>query len=701
MGKQIGIITEVKGIKVRCKLFELMPPFLIDNGKLIQAPKINTLVKTKVGLDTIICQINGETSSEIDGMVHNHYLELDVKGFIEQGKFIQGLRLLPIVAASVELLDQNDFTIIYRVNESTSIRLGYDIFDGDRKIAVNINNLIPSHIGIFGNTGSGKSNTLAKLLSEYSRFIVANKNENSKLLVFDLNNEYGRSSFVAEENKVIYTLKTRNDNGDKIPFDFSRITEDDFIVMLNASEKVQTPVVKHAFRNAYSSPKDEEYYKSFVKNTLMNSRRALFNSLRIQLGKYITNLNGFYFHSGRDYSIFYYQDENGNRHYDNTQRFKDEMENIEVNIPTERLDRFLFELCFSIARENENGTNIDFIIGVLNRAAKIFDDIKRVFDFSKNDESDVFSDKAIAIIQLANVNNDMKEIIPSLMSSVIFNDAMDSKGDKELKSIISIVIDEAHNLLYDEKNNIFHENTLKVFEKIIKEGRKFGIFVYIASQRPSDISSTILSQLHNYFIHKLVNPTDLIAIKKTVAFLDEKSFDLLTVLSAGECVVSGIAFQMPRFIYIEQLAKEKRPNSENIILIGDGGVLNVISESDARTLWKTQFGDKEQASDCYGFLIHKDDYENYELKRIGNDGKEYTYAWTIVFKKPAVKGGKFALNNLQIVHLNYKEEMKDKTTFKIGDKWYNIKTNKLGVSRIYDSKEKKYIDYIFEDKNYI
>ena len=192
MGKQIGLITEVKGIKVRCKLFELLPPFLIENGNIIQAPKINTLVKTKVGIDTIICQINGEVSSETDGRIHDHHIELDVKGFIENGKFIQGLRLLPIVAATVELLDLDDFKIIYQVNESTSIMLGNDIFDSDKKIAVNINHLMPSHIGIFGNTGSGKSNTLAKIMSEYSNFIVNNQNKNSKLILFDLNNEYGK-----------------------------------------------------------------------------------------------------------------------------------------------------------------------------------------------------------------------------------------------------------------------------------------------------------------------------------------------------------------------------------------------------------------------------------------------------------------------------------------------------------------------------
>ena len=64
----------------------------------------------------------------------------------------------------------------------------------------------------------------------------------------------------------------------------------------------------------------------------------------------------------------------------------------------------------------------------------------------------------------------------------------------------------------------------------------------------SDISQTIISQMHNYFIHKLVNPLDLSRIRKAVAFLDENAIDALTVLGPGECVVSGTGVNMPCFV---------------------------------------------------------------------------------------------------------------------------------------------------------
>ena len=94
----------------------------------------------------------------------------------------------------------------------------------------------------------------------------------------------------------------------------------------------------------------------------------------------------------------------------------------------------------------------------------------------------------------------------------------------------------------------------------------------LASQRSSDISQTIISQLHNYFIHKLVNPSDISKIRKAVAYMDDSSLDFITILAPGECIVSGTAFQMPTFLYVKQVEINKRPNSENVILIGEKGL---------------------------------------------------------------------------------------------------------------------------------
>ena len=195
---------------------------------------------------------------------------------------------------------------------------------------------------------------------------------------------------------------------------------------------------------------------------------------------------------------------------------------------------------------------------------------EKVFDCSKDN---IFDKKNIAVIQLANVNKDMSEIIPAILTDHFFREQVNNKNDDQIKNIINIVIDEAHNLLYEDENDIKHTNvTIEIFEKAIKEGRKFGLFLWIASQRPSDISNTIISQMHNYFIHKLVNPYDLSRIRKAVAFLDENAINALTVLGAGECIISGTGVNMPCFVMADQVEKKYRPNSENVVLLGEKGI---------------------------------------------------------------------------------------------------------------------------------
>lgn len=165
-------------------------------------------------------------------------------------------------------------------------------------------------------------------------------------------------------------------------------------------------------------------------------------------------------------------------------------------------------------------------------------------------------------------------MLPSLLSELVMKDAEVAKGDGRPKRITTIVIDEAHNLLgYDDsKSDLVHGNTLRVFERVIKEGRKFGVFLCIASQRPSDISATITSQIHNYFIHKLVNPNDVERIRRTVSFMGEGSLSMLSALGQGECIISGPSLYMPQYVYIEQLDVRNQPNSSDIRLYGKDGL---------------------------------------------------------------------------------------------------------------------------------
>ena len=581
MGKVIGKIVEVSGLSIKAKLFELLPPYLVTNDAIESAPKINGFVKTRIGLDTAVCQVVGEYGEYSEIGNEDYFLRLEVKGYFGEKGFVQGLRVLPIVSANIELLESSDYKRMFASPSEETISLGNDLYDDSKEINVELNKLMPSHIGVFGNTGSGKSNTLTKVLSSYFDAIKKKNTKNGKFLVFDLNNEYGSSAICDENEKTIYRLSTgKRKSSNKIPLNIKDLNEDDFVVLMNASQKTQAPVVKTAYKNMQQDEsengkqRDEQYYLNYLKNVLLNSRRQLFQSMRFYLGEYITNIDNFKFHSQQ--GKFYYQQDGGMKIFSDDQSYDYYLNQINIKIPTDTLDRFLFELYFAVAHEYENGVGLDFMMPLISRARKLINDFRKIFDFDK-DFRTIFQKKNVCIIQLSSVNKDMKEIVPSIVANNIFNKLQDSKEDTngELKQAINIVIDEAHNILYDDKKEIAtHESVLNVFEKVVKEGRKFGLFLMIASQRPSDISQTIISQLHNYFIHKLVNPADIAMIRKTVAYMDEHSLDFITILAPGECIVSGTAFQMPAFIYIQQVEEKRQPLSRNIELTGKKGIFN-------------------------------------------------------------------------------------------------------------------------------
>jgi len=118
-----------------------------------------------------------------------------------------------------------------------------------------------------------------------------------------------------------------------------------------------------------------------------------------------------------------------------------------------------------------------------------------------------------------------------------------------------LIIDEAHNILNAQNHSVgdtWQDYRLNIFEEIIKEGRKFGFYLTLSSQRPADISPTILSQVHNYFIHRLVNDNDLRMLVNTMPTLDKASFNKIPSLGKGEVIITGNAIQVPVFVKVEK-----------------------------------------------------------------------------------------------------------------------------------------------------
>ena len=205
----VGRITKVDGVRAAATFFDRMQPFIVNNGQAVASPRINSFVKTGVGLDTVICQIVGEHEAEYDrrsevtrevqaAPMGPFVVDLEVRGHISSGDFKGGLRCLPIVGAAVESLDSEDLKLLYSSHGSKPLRIGSSLFDESRSVYLDAGRLMASHIGIFGNTGSGKSNTLASLLKGYVG-CLPKETDAVRILIFDLNNEYGGDAIVPRD----------------------------------------------------------------------------------------------------------------------------------------------------------------------------------------------------------------------------------------------------------------------------------------------------------------------------------------------------------------------------------------------------------------------------------------------------------------------------------------------------------------------
>ena len=204
--------------------------------------------------------------------------------------------------------------------------------------------------------------------------------------------------------------------------------------------------------------------------------------------------------------------------------------------------------------------NEEHIAPLISRFDNRVTRVKRLFQICDAPAADW-----LAVYSLVDVNVEFKKIVPLIICKYFYERQRQNLNGRSLH----IIIDEAHNVLSttsERESQTWKDYRLETFEEIIKEGRKFGTFLTISSQRPSDISATIISQLHNYFIHRLVNNEDIRAIGKAVAFIDNTSYEMISVLPQGACIFTGVASNFPVLVQVDLLPKQKQPQSNTINL---------------------------------------------------------------------------------------------------------------------------------------
>lgn len=594
----IGTVSSVEGRKVKVKVKkDKNLSHLSYKGRTIKNVSVGSYIKITKGFIEIIGKVEGEYIKE-ENVYNKDYKkeELKISRFLEvslfghfdkkEDKFKQGIKEMPLLDNECYLLDREEFNKLHKFfNNEKTIKIGVLTEEPSQEIYLSIKRLFASHIGIFGNTGSGKSNTLARIYCELFSTNINSQTfkENARFIIIDFNGEYTKDEMLTKEGKKVYNLTTRNDEGGKYPIKQSNIERLEIIsVLLEATEKTQRPFLNRAIKNDYLEEDFENRSKEnvikLVRDILQKGDLGLsvaifselFNHLRqvesngqniVSTIQSIIDSGDLKFHSL--HSTYYINGRYANSDIDGV--IANAFPNLEnISIESSNLGRLKFKILSQYYHEVINGySNQEHIRPLIGRMFKKFDMLEKLISVQDNN----MQATTLEIVNLKDVNLEMKKTLPLIIVKQLYDEHKE-QGDFENKSL-HIIIDEAHNILSsasERESETWKDYRLETFEELIKEGRKFSTFLTVSSQRPYDISPTIISQLHNYFIHRLINDLDIKAIEKTIAYLDKLSFESIPLLSVGSCFVAGLASDIPVKVDIDLLPTNKQPKSETIDL---------------------------------------------------------------------------------------------------------------------------------------
>lgn len=166
--------------------------------------------------------------------------------------------------------------------------------------------------------------------------------------------------------------------------------------------------------------------------------------------------------------------------------------------------------------------------------------------------------RSVTVIDCSMLAHDVLPFVCAVLGRLLLELREQANAESRFDDPWVLVLEEAHNYVRPSRTNETRGEYVSrdTFERISKEGRKFGLSLMIASQRPSDISATVLSQCSNFITHRLQNPDDIDHFRRIVPSQSRRLIDQITILRAGEAVVVGSAFNVPSRVQV------RRPDPE-------------------------------------------------------------------------------------------------------------------------------------------
>ncbi|MFQ2004609.1 ATP-binding protein [Aeromonas veronii] len=583
MSIAIGEVISVRGTNIIIALYEESnKETLFYNGEKFNGVSIQEFILIRRGFRDIVARVKGEYLDErVRDDANNCYIrkvELVPIGYFHFEIFHEGIKHLPMIRDIAYLMSDNQVKSLFGKPDDNFI-VGETLTE-EVPISLPWAKLFNTHIGVFGNTGSGKSNTLTNLYTTLFNNKLGRLNNSSHFVVIDFNGEYTRNQLIPDNQfKEVYLLDTSNNNGKKFPLMEDVFWDEElFGILFKATENTQKPFLK---RIVFSRNKFKENANSltiYVKSTLHRALTSTapkkeFVDIISEIAK-ITNAQELeqvitqmgwhgvyeklYFPNTQEYL------NGGDNDATYNHRCKQKIDIININ-KLSSFGELRLRINTQLLSDLISGyVQFDHIQPLLKRVEASLNSLERVFDIGDTPPSN----KLLSIISLRKTNQEIKKILPLLLAKYYYSSHKQKViNQSPPKHTFHMIIDEAHNILSTQSNReseSWKDYRLELFEEIIKEGRKFGFFLTLSSQRPADISPTIMSQLHNFFIHRLVNDRDLKLLESTISSLDDLSRQMIPNLAKGCAVITGTSFDIPMVVQFNEMAEGSRPDSDDI-----------------------------------------------------------------------------------------------------------------------------------------
>lgn len=446
-------------------------------------------------------------------------------GLIEDGKFIRGGDNIAIPPKLATIATQEDIKNIYESNLDESEKFVFSKLSQNKSISVPVNGdkFFNKHIAVVGSTGSGKSHTVSKILQNAVSIKETGYEglNNSHIIIFDIHSEY-QSAFPDSQYLDINNLI--------IPYWLLSSEElEEFFIDSDGNDHNQ----RNIFKEAVTKSKKDKAEES-IKDSVHYDTATYFDIKYVF--DFINEKNNEVISTGEVYKS---GDKKG-------------QERTSQGALYGKLSNFVSRL------ENKlNDRRLDFLLGESAQAITFEDSLKQFIGY-KNDKSNV------TIIDLSGVPFEVLNITVALISRLLFEFGFYSKkfdNNSESKTPLLLVYEEAHKYVPKSDLSRFKSSTLSI-ERIVKEGRKYGVTAMIVSQRPSEISETIFSQCSTFVAMRLTNPNDQNYVLKLLPDTLNSLVDKLPTLQQGEALLMGESIIMPSLVTIDKC--ELAPSSTDI-----------------------------------------------------------------------------------------------------------------------------------------